>query len=557
MPQQPQLGAPRADLALGAALLAAVIGIMGSLAARSFFGLPTPAELFGDQLTALIPLPLFSRLLNLFGPNTKHWYYGSLLVIEGLLTMVVGTGALRLRARYAIRWRAWSRGRLFAGTVPGYVEALPLTLALWLLSAGIVAPLLGAGLFGAGLAGGIVGVFGAELLPNGLFALALVALLRRAAFAPASQSTGAPDSAFSRRRLLGQVGFAATVVVGGALAWVFISDVLSSATGGSIGARPQLRLGPMPDRIVPPPVPTYADWSPARGQTTEVTPTARFYYVSKNLASDPTVDQSTWRLSIKGLVDHPYTLSYAELLALPTVERFHTLACISNQVGGNLISTARFTGVRLADLLNRAGIATGATTMIFRAADGYADALHLSQALDPDALVVYRINGEPLPAAHGFPARMLIPGLYGMKNGKWLSELELTGADFTGFWEERGWTREATIKTMSRIDLPHDGDFLLLQPTTLAGIAFAGARGIARVDVSTDGGQTWQPATLRRPLGALTWTLWQFAWTPPAGGSYVLAVRAIDLDGNVQTPATADPLPDGASGYHAISVVVR
>jgi DMSO/TMAO reductase YedYZ molybdopterin-dependent catalytic subunit len=288
-----------------------------------------------------------------------------------------------------------------------------------------------------------------------------------------------------------------------------------------------------------------------------VTNTNDFYYVSKNLAADPQIDASSWNLQITGLVERPYSLSYDELRALPQIERYHTLECISNEVGGNLMSNARFVGASLADMLQHAGIKNGASDLIFHAADGYSDSLHMSQALDPRSLVVYEINGEALPQPHGYPARLLIPGLYGMKNGKWLSSLEVGSGSYTGYWEERGWTNEAHVKTMSRIDIPHANDLLLAKPMYIAGVAFAADRGIARVDVSTDSGQTWQTATLRRPLGNLTWVLWEYSWTPPASGTYIIAVRAVDGQGYVQQPTIAPPLPDGSSGYHAISVTVR
>jgi DMSO/TMAO reductase YedYZ molybdopterin-dependent catalytic subunit len=319
---------------------------------------------------------------------------------------------------------------------------------------------------------------------------------------------------------------------------------------------PRLSLGDVPAKIVPPPVPQYGAYTAVRGQTAELTSPTDFYYVSKSLDGDPQIAAGAWRLQITGLVSAPYSLSYDDLKALPQVRQYHTLECISNDVGGPLMSNGDFTGVSLADLLNRAGIRPGASELVFHAADGYSDALHLSQALDPRSLVVYLLDGQPLPEPHGYPARLLIPGLYGMKNGKWLTSLELGSGGYTGYWEQRGWTPIAAVKLTSRMDVPHDGDLLLARSTYLAGVAYGGAKGIAEVDVSLDGGQTWQPANLKRPLGELTWVLWEFAWTPTSG-QHVLAVRAIDLLGNVQTPASAPTLPDGASGYDAISVVVR
>jgi DMSO/TMAO reductase YedYZ molybdopterin-dependent catalytic subunit len=206
--------------------------------------------------------------------------------------------------------------------------------------------------------------------------------------------------------------------------------------------------------------------------------------------------------------------------------------------------------------LNHAGIQTGASELVFRAQDGYSDSLHLSQALDPNTLLVYHLNGQPLPQSHGFPVRLLVPGVYGMKNGKWLTTLEVGAGGYSGYWEQQGWSREAVVKTTTRIDVPADGDVLLARSLFIAGVAYAGDRGISRVDVSVDGGQSWQPAILRQPLGNLTWVLWELPWQP-ASGTYLIVARAIDLEGNVQTPRQAPTLPDGASGYDAIQVTVR
>ena len=292
------------------------------------------------------------------------------------------------------------------------------------------------------------------------------------------------------------------------------------------------------------------------GETSEVTPADEFYYVSKDILDDPRVDTKTWKLEIKGQVAHPYTLTYDQLKSLPRIERYHTLECISNEVGGNLMSNALFVGTSLADVAQRAGITAGASELIFTAADGYSDSIPLSLALDPRSLIVYAINGEQLPIPHGFPARLLVPGLYGMKNGKWLTSLTLGTGGYTGYWEERGWTRTANVKTTTRIDLPLDGDTLASRPTFITGVAYAADRGIARVDVSIDAGATWHAATLRRPLGALTWTLWEYPWRPEPGGYYIVA-RAVELNGDVQTPEEEAPIPNGATGYHVIHVTAR
>ncbi len=537
------------------ALFAASLALFVALLARFLGGLLTPAEVFSDRLTTLIPLPIFARLLDTFGPNAKHLFFGVLLLGEGLVTAAAGCGYWYLRRRVVrsrhIPGRRDSRAGLAA-------EAFILFASLWLVSAGIVAPLIGAGVFGSGLQGGATGVFGAELLPNAAFAIAFVLLARRAVVENAASG---PSAHVTRRRLLQQAGIAVAVIAVGAVAWDFITGGLAQLTGAGGSNEPNVNLGTVPSHVAPP-TPDYATWSPVAGQTPEVTTTSTFYYVSKNLASDPAVSQQNWRLSIGGMVSTPYSLTYDDLRALPKIERYHTLECISNVVGGNLMSNALFTGASLADLLNTAGIHAGASEMVFRAADDYSDRLHLAQALDSRSLVVYAINGEPLPQAHGFPARLLIPGLYGMKNGKWLTSLSVDAGNYTGYWEQQGWTREANIKMTTRIDVPSSDQLLVNTPTVIAGVAFAADRGIGRVEVSTDGGETYHPATfhpatLRRPVGPLSWVLWQYDWTPPAGGRYVLMARAIDLAGDVQSPSEAPPLPDGSSGYHRISVLVQ
>jgi DMSO/TMAO reductase YedYZ molybdopterin-dependent catalytic subunit len=409
-------------------------------------------------------------------------------------------------------------------------------------------------MFGTGLSSGALGFLGAEVVPaltsGGLF----IWLLSREDALTLARSRAA--GTLSRRRVLRQAGFAFALLAGTAVVWEIVQKGAASlGLAGTGGSAPPLNISSTPDQITPPPVPVYGSWTPVVGQTTEVTSTTRFYYVSKNLVGDPAIDSGQWQLQITGLIDHAKTFSFADIQAMPQVQRYQTLECISNEVGGDLMSTTLWTGTRIADILMAAGIQAGASQMIFHCADGYSDRHHLSQALDPRALIVYAMNGQPLPQAHGFPARLLIPGRYGMKNGKWVTSLELATGDYQGYWEQQGWTSEAVVKLTSRIDVPGDGELLERRPINLAGVAFAGDQGIGRVEVSTDAGQTWTAAHLKRPLSDLTWVLWELPWSPPPG-SHVVAVRAIDLAGRMQTSQTATPLPDGATGYHAITVTV-
>ncbi len=542
---------------LGLALIAASLAVVTALALRYVFALPMPAELFADQATTRVPLPLFDALLGTFGSATKHLYLIGALLTEAILTALVGVGYVGARALLLRRATAQSQVNVESPAVQlGYADIPALMFALWFFSAAALAPLIGGGFLGVELTGGALRTLLSQLAPDLVFAASLVwqsrALQREQA--PAQRA----DAQLSRRALLRQGAWAAGTLGGGIALW----QALTSGLGALIGTPPagasasSISLTDIPTRISPPPIPSYTAFAPVAGQTAEVTPANTFYFVSKNLAGDPVITASSWRLAFTGMVNAPYSLTYDQLRALPQVTQYHTLECISNEVGGNLMSSGFFTGVRLADALNAAGIQRGATEVIFKAADGYSDSLHLSQALDDRSLIAYLLDGQPLPTLHGFPARLLIPGLYGMKNGKWLTELSVSAGAYAGYWEQRGWSPEAVVNLTSRIDTPHDGDLLSSKPLAIAGIAYAGDKGIARVDVSVDSGKSWKPALMRRPLGALTWALWEYPWTP-SSGEQVIIVRAIDLAGNVQTPYPASPLPNGATGYHAITVTVR
>jgi len=310
------------------------------------------------------------------------------------------------------------------------------------------------------------------------------------------------------------------------------------------------------NKIVPPPVPNYGEIHQARFLSPEITSNDQFYVVSKNLAADPIVDGTSWRLTVDGQVAKPFTLTYQDLQKLPMKQQYESLMCVSNEVGGPYMSNALWEGVPLVDLLQRAGVKTGATKIVFHAADDYTDSIHLTKALEPTTLLAVRMNGAAVPREHGFPVRMLVPGIYGMKHCKWLTRVEVVNYNFQGYWQQRGWSDAAPVRLTSRIDTPLDGSTVAATSTAyIAGVAFSGNKGISEVDVSTDAGQTWQRATLKKPLSGLTWVLWELPWQPRAG-SHIVTVRAIDLEGNVQDPNEEPPLPNGSSGYHNITVNV-
>jgi DMSO/TMAO reductase YedYZ molybdopterin-dependent catalytic subunit len=296
--------------------------------------------------------------------------------------------------------------------------------------------------------------------------------------------------------------------------------------------------------------------APSGGPTAELTPVGDFYVVSKNF-TDPIVDAAGWELAIHGLVDKPQRLKLDALRQLPSVTEFVTLECISNNVGGFQISTGEFGGVPLASVLDLAGVQAGATLVAFRSRDGYTESLPLSLVQQsPEILLALTLDGAPLPDLHGFPARILVPGHYGMKGPKWIEDIELTTGSRNGYWENQGWNPDAAVKTMSRIDNPSEGSLLMVGPVAISGVAFAGKRSISAVEFSADGGRAWSPAIVKPALSNLTWNLWSATWTPSAAGAYRLMVRARDGQGAAQSGSANPSYPDGSSGYHSIQVSI-
>ncbi|WP_043657312.1 molybdopterin-dependent oxidoreductase [Nocardia thailandica] len=293
------------------------------------------------------------------------------------------------------------------------------------------------------------------------------------------------------------------------------------------------------------------------GLTPFLTANEDFYRVDTALQL-PALTRANWRLRIHGMVDREIRLDFDELSARTAVESIVTLTCVSNEVGGDLAGTARWTGYRLTDLLAEAGPAPGADMVLSRSIDGFTASTPLAALLgNPDALLAVGMNGTPLPVTHGYPARMIVPGLYGYVSAtKWVVDLEVTRFDRAeAYWTRRGWSPRAPIETASRIDVPAAFATLPAGPVTVAGVAWAQTRGIAAVEVQVDDGP-WQPATLAAAYSLDTWRQWSFAWqaTP---GTHTLRVRATDSTGRPQTPDRTPPFPDGATGHHTRVLTIR
>ncbi|MEU7976733.1 molybdopterin-dependent oxidoreductase [Micromonospora sp. NPDC049089] len=353
----------------------------------------------------------------------------------------------------------------------------------------------------------------------------------------------------SRRRFLTGSG----VLLGTAVVAGLGGRWLAGRRGVS-AARDAIRL---PAPVAPAPaVPAGADLSLTQ-LAPYVTPNFGFYRIDTALVV-PQVDPDTWRLRIHGRVARERTYSYADLLARPLVERYVTLACVSNEVGGDLIGNALWLGVPLRELLDEVEPDDDADQVVGRSVDGWTCGTPTAALRDGrDALLAVGMNGEPLPVEHGFPVRVVVPGLYGYVSAcKWVTELELTRfADFDAYWVPRGWSPQGPIKTQSRIDTPRGRNRLTAGPVTVAGVAWAQHRGIRRVEVRVDDGP-WQEAALAPTVSVDTWVQWSWRWdaTP---GEHRLQVRATDATGETQTERTQDVVPDGATGWHTVTVTVR
>ena len=369
--------------------------------------------------------------------------------------------------------------------------------------------------------------------------------------APADFDFGGAGSATRRGFLLFAGGAAgAAVVAGGA-------GRLVSKWRGVSDERAAIRL-PAPSSPAPV-VPAGAELDVA-GITPLFTPNGSFYRVDTAFVL-PQVNPDKWRLRIHGRARRELTLTYDELLKRPIVERDITLTCVSNDVGGNLAGSARWLGVRLADLLAEVEPDVDADQLIGRSADGWTCGTPTAACRDGrDALLAVGMNGVPLPVAHGFPVRMVVPGLYGYVSAtKWLVDLELSRfSDFDAYWVPRGWSQQAPIKTSSRIDTPHASGRVDAGPVVVAGVAWAQHRGITKVEVRVDEG-AWQEATMATADSADTWRQWRWTWDAKAAGSgrHSLEVRATDTTGVAQSGTIAAPAPNGSEGWHHISVEVR
>jgi DMSO/TMAO reductase YedYZ molybdopterin-dependent catalytic subunit len=559
-------------------LAGAVVGVLAAAvaigAAQLAAGLTSPQGspvlAVGQSAIDLTPAPVKNFAISAFGSSDKAVLLGGILVLLALYAALVGMLAVR-----QLTLGLWGLG-LFAFTGLAAAVTRPGSTAVYVVPT---------------LAGAAAGAFALTRLARAAARLSAPAAgprhppgrapgqagpARPAALPPAPEELTPPDLPASpdrpaapgasftflpnpddqgpprgpeRRRFLVASGTAVAAAASGTLAGrelITRRDVTR--------ARAAVRF---PRPAVPaPPLPAGSDLG-IPGLSSFITPNGGFYRVDTALIL-PQVDPATWRLRIHGMVRREVTLTFGQLLRRPLIEDYVTLTCVSDPVGGPYVGNAKWLGARLADLIRQAGPLAGADQLLCTSVDGFTSGTPLAVVLDGrDALLAVAMNGTALPVAHGFPARMVVPGLYGYVSAtKWVTDIEVTTfASATAYWASRGWSQQAPIKTESRIDVPATGASLRPGTAPVAGVAWAQHKGIAAVEVRVDRGP-WHQARLAAVPDIDTWRQWVWQW-PATPGNHLLEARATDHSGYTQTPLQAQPEPDGASGYPSATVTVR
>jgi DMSO/TMAO reductase YedYZ molybdopterin-dependent catalytic subunit len=459
--------------------------------------------------------------------------------------------------------------RMTTRSLSTYEKFLVFSLVPWLFFGLIVLPATGTSIFGIssgfGSAAQNLWVFPlASLVANLVFGVVLAweyGSSAKALFAP--RTTSIPVAAqvrpMSETRAVSRRSFiekGAIALASLAFLVTGIDSLLSSASvQSSQGTSPSgssVNLGNAPQ--------IFDDSRLSALVNSEITANSNFYQVDIDIFA-PAVNGNTWSLDAGGLVANPKTYSLADLQSLPKTIEYNTFECVSNVVNGNLISNAEWGGVRLSDLFSdMGGVQQGTEYIVFYSVDGYSVGVPVSRAMMKDAMVAYEMNNAPLPQNHGYPLRAVIPGLYGMMSAKWISKIQAVSQDYIGYWQSRGWSDTGVVQTLAFILVPGSGNDVSLSQNggsvMLGGYAYAGDRGISKVEVSTDGGKTWQNATLKPPIANNTWTLWAYEWITNTTGSFPVYARATDGTGALQSSASTNTFPNGATGYAMILVDV-
>jgi len=501
--------------AAGGALVMLVL-----FAYRYATGMPTLPEALAERMIRLLPYQLFALVLAKLQHLAKPLGF-----VLAIVTSVIGFGFGGVVYAWGTRQTRRARPLLAALTA----------VITWVLLTYVFLPFIEGGFLGVPLTTLVTSPAVPMALASVVYAVVLAFLAGPAGVRPITvASSAAPatasQDAVTRRDVLRRSAIVLVAAAAGGRCVTWIGGAASRVAAAAAQA-----------------------FALVKGMPPEVTPNGQFYQISKNFF-DPTVDVGKWTLDVKGSVSKPLKLTLDEFKkAAPAVERYQTFECISNEVGGDLIGNAKWKGVRVKDLLALAEVKPGAKTVIWHAADGYTESIPLEIATDPLTLLAYEMNGEPIPQKHGAPVRVLLINRYGMKQPKWLTTIEVSTQEYRstkGYWEQQGWSQDAYVKVNSafRVETKEGAEL------ALGGWAFAGNRGISKVEFSPDAGKTWLPAAVKEALGENTWQFWSATWTPPKPGDYTIQVRASDGKGALQPAEPKPTLPDGGQGYHTVKV---
>ena len=533
-------------------LAAGAVAIAISLIIRSFAGGPFIPELASQTLFSLTPGQFESQAVANFGPLAKYSAFAGAIIVNFILYGLFALWVDRLHKK--IHWNGYV-GKAILSSVVAYVILLIVTISLVTITEARTHT----------QPTSIIRLVLSLILPQIAFGFTLSSFyekVRLPSRKPAvEKASGTPTDIDYKRRALLRAAIASAV----ALPILYLGLNRLFSTQEVQPPSSSLSLLPLQSKSK---ALGFEDPRLAPLLDSEVTPTYLFYRIDINPIV-PVVDATSWTLTVKGLVNNPLTITYEEIKAMPSVKEYATLQCVSNKIGGDLTSTALWRGVRLKDVLQKAQVKPGAKYIAVRCYDGYDVGIPLERGLLDGSILAYEMNLAPLTSEHGYPVRAIVPGLYGMMNPKWITEIELVDNVYEGYWARNGWTNVATEDTHSFIVIPGQApvrdrfrnldieniNIVPGQKVPVAGIAFAGDRGIAKVEVSTDGGVTWKSAIIKDPLSKYTWVLWTAGFTPTtAQGNYRIVVRATDKTGKIQTAEVRPPFPDGATGYHMINI---
>jgi DMSO/TMAO reductase YedYZ molybdopterin-dependent catalytic subunit len=494
--------------------LIGVSAVIAGLAAAQLLAslnksLNNPVVSIGNRIIDHVPANVKVFVIRTFGINDKNALVLSIYIIIFLLAIVIGR-----------TYTSGKRNRAYSAVIV-------------LSTIGAVASLFDSG----------ATIF--SLLPS--LAAGIMAILILRSFGRHNLPTGQGEFSMSRRELvrtLSLIGIGSFVAIG-------VARYLQEHTGAQL-ARLNIAL-PKPLKFLPTPPIDPAITTP--GLSTLFTPNSQFYRIDTAIVV-PSISVDTWRLKIDGMVKNSGDFTYQELIQRPVFELDDTIACVSNEVGGNLIGNARWLGIRLDDLIKEAAPTARADQVMGYSSDGFSAGFPLAILDGRDAMIAFGMNGQPLPLEHGFPARIIVPGLYGYVSAtKWLTHIELTRFDQKeGYWIPRGWSALGPIKTESRVDTPRDGSNIKSGPIAIAGVAWAPTRGISLVEVKVGDGP-WRAATLGPQLAKTTWRQWWIDWSASTGKS-TISVRATDGTGILQPSNITQTAPNGAQGWHTINVTV-